>query len=66
MGVTKSKGHKEENDKFYTKPEVSKLCINMIDLSDFDLIIEPSAGCGSFSKQIDNCVAYDLVPEDNT
>lgn len=66
MGVTKSKGQKEENDKFYTKPEVSKLCIDMIDLSDFDLIIEPSAGCGSFSKQIDNCIAYDLVPEDNT
>ena len=66
MGITKSKGHKEENDKFYTKPEVSKLCINMVELYDFDLIIEPSAGCGSFSKQIDNCVAYDLVPEDNT
>ena len=30
MGVTKSKGHKEENDKFYTKPEVSKLCIIIV------------------------------------
>ena len=38
----------------------------MLKLSDFDLIIEPSAGGGSFSKQIKNCVAYDLVPEDDT
>ena len=66
VGTTKSKGSKEVNDKFYTKPEISKKCIDMLDLSDFDLIVEPSAGSGSFSKQIDNCIAYDLVPEDNT
>ena len=64
MGITKSKGHKEVNDKFYTKSEISKMCIGMLDLSEFDLVIEPSAGNGSFSKQIDNCIAYDLVPED--
>lgn len=66
MGTTKSRGHKEENDKFYTKKDISKMCIDMIKISDFDIIIEPSAGSGSFSKQIKNCVAYDLVPEDNT
>ena len=66
MGITKSKGHKEVNDKFYTKSEISKMCIDMLDLSEFDLVIEPSAGNGSFSKQIDNCIAYDLVPEDET
>ncbi len=66
MGTTKSRGHKEENDKFYTKKDISKMCIDMINLSDFDLIIEPSAGSGSFSKQIENCVAYDLVPEDDS
>lgn len=66
MGTTKSKGQKEINDKFYTKSDISKLCINMLNLSDFDLIIEPSAGNGSFSKQIKNCIAYDLVPEDET
>ena len=65
-GTTKSKGHKETNDKFYTKPEISKMCIDMLDLSDFDLIVEPSAGSGSFSKRINNCIAYDLVPEDDT
>ena len=66
MGITKSKGHKEENDKFYTKPNISKMCINMLDMSEYDLIIEPSAGNGSFSKQIKNCIAYDLVPEDES
>jgi type I restriction-modification system DNA methylase subunit len=59
MGTTKSKGQKEVNDKFYTKIEISKMCIDMLDLSEFDLVIEPSAGNGSFSKQIDNCIAYD-------
>ena len=29
-------------------------------------IIEPSAGNGSFSKQIENCIAYDLYPEDDS
>ena len=38
----------------------------MLNISDFDLIIEPSAGNGSFSKQINNCIAYDLVPEDES
>lgn len=66
MGTTKSKGQKEINDKFYTKSDISKLCIDMLNLSDFDLIIEPSAGNGSFSKQIKNCIAYDLVPEDES
>lgn len=66
MGTTKSKGQKEINDKFYTKSDISKLCIDMLNLSDFDLIIEPSAGNGSFSKQIENCIAYDLVPDDES
>ena len=66
MGTTKSKGQKEINDKFYTKSDISKLCIDMLNLSDFDLIIEPSAGNGSFSKQIKKCIAYDLVPEDES
>ena len=66
MGTTKSKGQNEINDKFYTKSDISKLCIDMLNLSDFDLIIEPSAGNGSFSKQIENCIAYDLVPDDES
>lgn len=53
-------------DKFYTKPEVAKMCIKQLDLSKYDRIIEPSAGSGSFSKQIPNCEAYDLYPEDDS
>ena len=50
-------------DKFYTLPAVAQECINLIpDLSSYDLIIEPSAGNGSFSCLID-CVAYDIEPE---
>lgn len=63
MGITKSKGHKEINDKFYTHQSVAKMCIDMIDLSLYDVIVEPSAGNGSFSNQIPNCISYDLVPE---
>ena len=53
-------------DKFYTKPEVAKECVNLIpDIDTYSLIIEPSAGNGSFSKQL-NCIAYDIEPEDET
>jgi len=59
---------KIENDKYYTPPKVAK---KLIDLT-FDYlirhnlpitdIIEPSAGNGSFSNQMD-CTAYDLIPQ---
>ena len=62
-GTTKSKGKKEINDKFYTKPEIAKELIKEVNLEEYDLIIEPSAGNGSFSKQIPNCKAYDIEPE---
>ena len=39
---------KKELDKFYTKVEVAKICISSINLNAFSLIIEPSAGGGSF------------------
>jgi predicted RNA methylase len=54
-------------DKYYTKPEIAKKCIDLVQenyyIENFDNIIEPSAGNGSFSNQIPNCKAYDLVPE---
>lgn len=62
---TKSLGRKHILDKFYTKPDVALSCIQKISLQDYDLIIEPSAGSGSFSNQIKDCVAYDLHPESN-
>ena len=50
-------------DKFYTQKDVATECINLVpDLNTYDLIIEPSAGDGSFSSQL-NCIAYDIEPE---
>ena len=64
LGTTKSRGRKSTSDKFYTKPEIALRCIEFVGLEGFDQIIEPSAGSGSFSKQIPGCQAYDLYPED--
>lgn len=57
-----------ELDKFYTSMDVSKRCIDLtIKTLMGKLLIteffEPSAGNGSFSKQIDGCVAVDILPE---
>lgn len=58
-------------DKFYTKKEVAEQCVELVKqnieiLSD-DLIIEPSAGNGSFIESIknisNNYIFYDLEPE---
>lgn len=65
-GTTKSLGQKDLNDKFYTKPTVAKQLIDNLDLQKYDLIIEPSAGNGSFSKNLPNCLALDLFPEDKS
>ena len=60
---------KEKLDKFYTIPEYSKKCINKIielyDITKWDLIIEPSAGNGSFLHQIpsNNKIGIDILPE---
>lgn len=62
MATTKSLGKKHSLDKFYTKPEVAKMCIDAVPRS-YDLAIEPSAGSGAFSSQIPNCLAFDLAPE---
>lgn len=58
-------------DKFYTKSEIVSLCINdiknTIEIKKDDLILEPSAGNGSFISEIqnlsDNCLFYDIKPE---
>jgi hypothetical protein len=62
-GTTKSLGKKNNQDKFYTKEEVAKKCIDKLEIKKYDLIIEPSAGSGSFSNQIENCLAFDIEPE---
>ena len=52
-------------DKFYTPQETATKCINLFwdTFSEVSEIIEPSAGNGSFSLQIPNCIAYDIEPE---
>lgn len=58
-------------DKYYTKCEIVNVCINIfkeiVQINDDDLIIEPSAGNGSFIESIksltDNYLFYDLHPE---
>lgn len=62
-GTTKSGGTKHLLDKFYTKPSVAADLIAKTNVSNYDLVIEPSAGSGSFSLQIPNCLSFDLDPE---
>jgi len=67
---TETKNVREEGlDKFYTIPSYSKKCIDKVfqiyDKSIFDLIVEPSAGNGSFFNQltVDNKIGIDISPE---
>ena len=63
------KVRKEGLDKFYTLPEYSKKCIDktceLYDIERWDLIIEPSAGNGSFFNQIlsDKKIGIDILPD---
>lgn len=51
-------------DKYYTKPDVAKLCVSHIDdLDTYDNIIEPSAGNGAFLGYLPKYEAYDIFPE---
>lgn len=61
-GETKSLGKKDLLDKFYTKSSIVDQCLALVDISSYDLIIEPSAGNGAFSNKI-ACKAYDIDPE---
>lgn len=61
----------ETLDKFYTNPEVSKYCVDVftsnILIQKRDLVVEPSAGNGSFIKALEkiNCnkIFLDIAPE---
>ncbi len=56
-------------DKYYTSPELALHCIEntyaILGRDNITEIIEPSAGNGSFSNQIINCIAYDIEPENH-
>lgn len=62
---------KIKQDKYYTSPELAKYCIDkayeIIGETNIESVIEPSAGNGSFSLQIEKpCKAYDILPEHNS
>jgi len=54
-------------DKYYTPPTVARWCIEktkeIIGEENITEWVEPSAGSGSFSHQIEGCKAYDLYPQ---
>lgn len=52
---------KEENDKFYTLPEVAKHCAEIYSEFAEGFIVEPSAGSGVFAPYVN--LMLDLVPE---
>jgi len=55
--------NKDDLDRFYTKSSVVDNLLNEITLEDYDVVVEPSAGTGSWSSKIDDCVAIDISPE---
>jgi len=44
---------KDRLDKFYTKRTIARRCLDILDLSRYDVLLEPSAGDGAF---------FDLLP----
>ena len=74
ISMTQTKGLKRNSiDKYYTKNNVVDLCLELvkkyIEINANDLIIEPSAGNGSFIDGIktitSNFIFYDLEPDNN-
>ena len=55
----------KEFDKYYTKINVVNKCLNFICLSDYDLVIDPSAGAGAFFNAIShgNKIGLDILPD---
>lgn len=54
------------NDKYYTPPVLAKWCIDktfhLLESKNITRIIEPAAGNGSFSHQLNDCIAIDIDP----
>lgn len=57
-------------DKYYTSDKTAEYCIDIVRrvFKDEKIteVIEPSAGSGAFSEKINNCIAYDIEPENNS
>jgi hypothetical protein len=74
METKQTKGlNRNTIDKYYTKESIVQLCLNLvkkyIQINTEDLIVEPSAGNGSFiigiKSLLSNCLFYDLEPDNN-
>lgn len=74
MDTKQTKGLKRNTiDKYYTKDSIVVMCLDLvtkyININSDDLVIEPSAGNGSFIKGIksisNNSKFYDLEPEND-
>lgn len=54
-------------DKFYTKPEVARQCVDFLQeklpLTGKEQYLEPSAGAGAFLPYLSNVIALDIKPE---
>ena len=50
---------------FYTNLDIAKQCIDSIDITKYDAVVEPSAGAGAFYNQINhkNKIGVDLEPK---
>jgi len=56
----------EALDQYFTKPEIVQRCLDELDdLSDYDLVIEPSAGSGAFLSAVkhENKIGLDIDPQ---
>ena len=52
-------------DKFYTKKAVVEKCVSILDLDNYEVIVEPSAGSGAFLEYLpkNKTVALDIEPD---
>ena len=52
-------------DQFYTNSDIAKQCIDSINITKYDIVVEPSAGTGAFYNLIDhpNKIGIDLEPK---
>lgn len=72
MYIMDARGVRNEGlDKFYTSERFAKKCVDFLferfPTARFDLVVEPSAGNGSFVRQLPNAAnieAIDIAPED--
>lgn len=55
---------KVDKEKFFTKSDIVDICLKTLDLNEYDFIIEPSAGNGSFYNKIKhkNKIGIDIDP----